>query len=52
MGKSNKSKRFIQQGKDTVSKHDERFPYQMTLAEAEDRGRKAEMIDEDSLGGF
>ncbi|MCD7034944.1 hypothetical protein LRR81_11865 [Metabacillus sp. GX 13764] len=51
MGKSNKSRRFTQQGKDTVSKHDERFPYQMTLAEAEDR-RKEEMIDEDSLGGF
>ncbi|WP_195892895.1 hypothetical protein [Bacillus massiliigorillae] len=35
MGKRNKSKRFFQQSKDTVSKHDEKFPYRMTLAEAE-----------------
>ncbi|MEH6944747.1 hypothetical protein [Bacillus sp. JJ722] len=35
MGKRNKSKRFFQQSKDTVSKHSEKFPYRMTLAEAE-----------------
>ncbi|MDQ0232279.1 hypothetical protein [Metabacillus malikii] len=37
MGKRNKSKRFFQQSKDVVSKHDERFPYHTTLAEAEER---------------
>ncbi|WP_187119427.1 hypothetical protein [Bacillus testis] len=37
MGKSTKSKRFFQQSKDAVSKHDEKFPYRMTLAEAEER---------------
>lgn len=35
MGKRNKSKRFVQYGKDTVVKHSERFPYRMTMAEAE-----------------
>ncbi|MGG5253299.1 hypothetical protein ACQYAD_07365 [Neobacillus sp. SM06] len=35
MGKRNKSKRFVQQGKDTVNKHAERIPYHMTYAEAE-----------------
>ncbi|WML51557.1 hypothetical protein RCG17_19245 [Neobacillus sp. PS3-12] len=35
MGRSNKSKRFVQQGKDSVSKHAERIPYHMTYAEAE-----------------
>lgn len=35
MGKRNKSKRFFQQSKDTVSKHAEKFPYRMTLADAE-----------------
>jgi hypothetical protein len=35
MGKRNKSKRFVQQGVDTVSKHAERIPYHMTYAEAE-----------------
>ena len=35
MGKKNKSKRFIQQGADAVMKHDARFPYRGTLAEAE-----------------
>lgn len=35
MGKRSKSKRFIQQGKDQVSKHDEKFTYRSTLAEAE-----------------
>lgn len=35
MGKRNKSKRFIQQGKDSVSLHDARFPYRSTLEEAQ-----------------
>ncbi|MCE4050440.1 MULTISPECIES: hypothetical protein [Bacillaceae] len=35
MGKRNKSKRFVQQGVDSVSKHDQRIPYHMTYAEAE-----------------
>lgn len=35
MGKRNKSKRFVQQGKTAVSKHSERFPYRTTMAEAE-----------------
>lgn len=49
MGKRNKSKRFVQQGKDTVTKHDERFPYRTTLSESEDR--KARQAD-NSLGGI
>ncbi|MDQ0861241.1 MULTISPECIES: hypothetical protein [Bacillaceae] len=47
---SNKSKRFVQQGKDSVSKHDERFPYHTTMAESEER--KAQMAEKSSLGGF
>ncbi len=35
MGRSNKSKRFVKQGADTVQLHDQRIPYHMTLAEAE-----------------
>lgn len=35
MGKRNKSKRFVQQGVDSVSKHAARIPYHMTYAEAE-----------------
>lgn len=37
MGKKSRSKRFIQQGKDALDKHAERFPYRMTFAEAEVR---------------
>ncbi|MEI4790554.1 competence protein [Bacillus sp. FJAT-53060] len=37
MGKRSKSKRFIQQGKDSVSLHDSRFPYRSTLEEVADR---------------
>lgn len=37
MGKSNKSKRFIQQSSDSVTKYSEKFPYHFTLAEAEER---------------
>ncbi|WP_281271843.1 hypothetical protein [Oceanobacillus chungangensis] len=35
MGKGSKSRRFTQQGADSVKKHAERFPYRSTLAEAE-----------------
>lgn len=35
MGKRNKSKRFVQQGKDAVNHHAKRIPYHMTYAEAE-----------------
>jgi hypothetical protein len=48
MGKRNKSKRFVQQGKDTVTKHDERFPYHSTLSESEQKGK----TDDTSLGGI
>ncbi|WP_416828729.1 competence protein [Ectobacillus polymachus] len=47
MGKKNKSKRFIQQGSDSVSKHDEQFPYRHTLAEAE-----KQKMRNSSFGGF
>ncbi|MCY7431682.1 competence protein [Bacillus safensis] len=47
MGKRSKSKRFIQQGKDSVSLHDARFPYRSTLEEASDRG----YIKTDASGG-
>ncbi|MEI5906510.1 hypothetical protein WAK64_05500 [Bacillus spongiae] len=50
MGKSNKSKRFIQQGKNTVSKHDDRIPYHLTLAEAE--AQKLQNVKDSSLGGI
>ncbi|WLR53879.1 hypothetical protein LC048_15370 [Mesobacillus subterraneus] len=50
MGKSNKSKRFVQQGADTVSKHYERFPYHTTYAEAE--AQKMANVRESSLGGI
>ncbi|MDQ0268773.1 hypothetical protein [Cytobacillus purgationiresistens] len=50
MGKRNKSKRFVQQGADTVSKHDERIPYHSTYAEAE--AEKLKNVNESSLGGI
>ena len=50
MGKRNKSKRFVQQGVDTVSKHDERIPYHMTYAEAE--AQKMSNVRDSSLGGI
>jgi hypothetical protein len=50
MGKSNKSKRFVQQGVDAVSKHDERIPYHMTYAEAE--AAKMSNVKESTYGGF
>ncbi|WP_191992114.1 hypothetical protein [Peribacillus tepidiphilus] len=51
MGKSNKSKRFVKQGKDVVSKHDEKIPYHMTYAEAEAKKLKSHGTDM-TLGGF
>ncbi|WP_394235477.1 hypothetical protein [Niallia oryzisoli] len=49
MGKRNKSKRFVQHGVDSVSKHAERIPYHMTYAEAE--AYKMANVKESSLGG-
>ena len=50
MGKRNKSKRFVQQGKQSVAKHAERIPYHTTFEEAEkDRLR---IMSEQSYGGF
>ena len=42
MGKRSKSKRFVQQGKVSVEKHAEKFPYRSTFEEAE--RRKSEEI--------
>ncbi|MCD4837776.1 MULTISPECIES: hypothetical protein [Neobacillus] len=50
MGKGNKSKRFVQQGTDSVRKHDERIPYHMTYAEAE--AQKMANVKNSSLGGI
>jgi hypothetical protein len=50
MGRSNKSRRFVQQGKDSVTKHAERIPYKMTYAEAE--ARKMANEENSSFGGF
>jgi hypothetical protein len=50
MGKSNKSKRFVQQGVDSVSKHSQRIPYHTTYAEAE--AQKMANVRESSLGGI
>ncbi|WP_176215225.1 hypothetical protein [Cytobacillus gottheilii] len=52
MGKRNKSKRFVQQGVDTVSKHDERIPYHMTYAEAEAEAEQVQNVKESSYGGI
>ena len=49
MGRSNKSKRFVQQGVDSVTKHAERIPYHMTYAEAE--AEKLENVKKSSIGG-
>jgi len=50
MGRSNKSKRFVQQGKDSINKHAERIPYHMTYAEAE--AQKMANVHDSSLGGI
>ncbi|WP_456275892.1 hypothetical protein [Bacillus sp. AK128] len=49
MGRSSKSKRFVQKGKDFITKHDEKFPYHSTLAEAEEK--KLENVEKSSYGG-
>jgi hypothetical protein len=49
MGKRSKSRRFTQQGSDSVKKHDERFPYKSRFSDAE---RKAEEMDNSTVGGF
>lgn len=50
MGKSSKSKRFVQQGKNTVSQHAERIPYHSTYAEAEEK--RTQLMSEQSYGGL
>jgi hypothetical protein len=39
-----KSKRFIQQSKDSIKRHAEKFPYRLTFAESEQRKRDAHTI--------
>ncbi|WP_409304629.1 hypothetical protein [Peribacillus sp. SCS-155] len=50
MGKSNKSKRFVQQGTHSVTRHANRIPYHTTYAEAE--ASKLQTMSEQSYGGF
>ncbi len=50
MGKSNKSKRFVQQGVDSQQKYSERFPYRSTLAEAEEKQKTD--VEKSSYGGI
>ncbi|CAM4059477.1 competence protein [Lederbergia lenta] len=50
MGKRSKSKRFIQQGKNSVEQHAERFPYRSTLADEEEK--EMNFMEETSLGGL
>ncbi|MHC0036723.1 hypothetical protein [Pseudoneobacillus sp. C159] len=50
MGKRSKSKRFVQQGLDTVTKHAERIPYHTTYAEAE--AQKMANVQNSSYGGI
>ncbi|WP_199484578.1 hypothetical protein [Peribacillus glennii] len=50
MGKSSKSRRFVQHGRDSVTRHAERIPYRSTYAEAETR--KLQTMSEQSYGGF
>lgn len=50
MGKSSKSKRFVQQGKDSVSRHAEKIPYHSTFAEAEQRQRQSISLTETNGG--
>ncbi|WP_165769119.1 hypothetical protein [Virgibacillus profundi] len=49
MGKGSKSKRFVQQGVDSVKKHDERFPYRSRFSDVK---RKQEEADNHTVGGF
>lgn len=48
MGKSSKSKRFINQGANAVHQHAKRIPYHLTYAEAEARKMRQ---GQDSLTG-
>lgn len=50
MGRSSKSKRFVQQGKNSVQLHDRQIPYHQTMEESE--SRKAQRAERDSLGGI
>ncbi|MEC2055007.1 hypothetical protein I6J18_09685 [Peribacillus psychrosaccharolyticus] len=50
MGKRNKSKRFVQQGKNAIAQHAERIPYHSTYAEAEEK--QLQTMSEQSYGGF
>lgn len=50
MGKRNKSRRFVQQGSTSVSKHADRIPYHTTYAEAE--AQKMSNVHNSSLGGI
>ncbi len=50
MGKRSKSRRFVQQGKNTVTKHAERIPFHTTYAEAEEK--QLANVRESSLGGI
>ncbi|WP_167578555.1 hypothetical protein [Jeotgalibacillus proteolyticus] len=53
MGKRNKSKRFVQQGKNAVEQHDKRFPYHMTYSEASSRtADHSDAVKDPTLGGF
>ncbi|MEL3973078.1 hypothetical protein AAEO50_12400 [Rossellomorea oryzaecorticis] len=47
----NKSRRFVQQGKIAVEKHDERIPYHLTYAEAE-ANKLSSKVEDSSLGGI
>ncbi|KGX92669.1 competence protein [Pontibacillus halophilus JSM 076056 = DSM 19796] len=49
MSKKSKSKRFVQQGKDSVKKHDERFPYRNTFSNVE---KDEQQNDDFSVGGY
>lgn len=50
MAKNSKSRRFIQQGRNSVELHAELFPYRSTLKEAEEK--KIEQVKKSSLGGI
>ncbi|KKB33175.1 hypothetical protein [Bacillus thermotolerans] len=54
MGKSSKSKRFVEQGKNSVKKHSEQFPFRTTYADAESRYYSTEHTEENpdyTVGG-
>ncbi|WP_165967148.1 hypothetical protein [Jeotgalibacillus sp. S-D1] len=54
MGKGNKSKRFVQQGKNAVAQHDQRIPYHSTYSEAISResAKDSVSVNDPTLGGF